>query len=176
MKNSMNNLAYSINDCIVYGNSGVCKIIDISKKKFFDVDEKLYYVMQPVFSDQSVIYTPIDQNLDKFRKVLSVNQVREIIKEIPSQETIWVENNKVRNEKFTKILKNGDQKEIAQLIKTFYVKREELKSAGKKLHIADERVMKEAEQVLYEEFAFVLDTDPEQIPEIIEEKINNEVS
>ena len=52
---------------------------------------------------------------------------------------------------------------VISLLKTLYRKREEKKELGKKFHIADERVMKEAEQLLHGEFAYVLGIGEEQV-------------
>jgi len=38
---------FKINDYVVYGSTGVCQIIDISKEKNLSNDEIQYYVLQP---------------------------------------------------------------------------------------------------------------------------------
>ena len=40
---------YQINDLVMYGSIGVCKVTDITKPDFAGSDEeKLYYVLEPV--------------------------------------------------------------------------------------------------------------------------------
>ncbi|MBM6861086.1 CarD family transcriptional regulator, partial [Clostridium saudiense] len=35
---------FKVNDYIMYGTTGVCKIIDIKKQKFLGREEKEYYI------------------------------------------------------------------------------------------------------------------------------------
>lgn len=154
---------YAINDYVVYGNNGVCKITDIRKEKFCGAEEQVYCVLEPVHSDKSTIYTPINRNLDKFRNVMSYEEVHELIQAIPDKETIWIEEFQPRNEKYNEILKEGDPKQLIILIKTLHAHREDLIEKGKKMRMTDEKVMREAESLLYDEFAYVLEIEPDEV-------------
>jgi len=162
---------YSINEYIVYGKAGVSQIIDIRKENFEGLEEQTYYVLKPVYSEKSIIYAPVDRNLNKLRKVLTVEEIYEIIGALPEEKTIWIANDHSRKERYLKILKEGSHIELARLLKTLYEKNKELTSTGKKLHVSDERIMKEAERILFEEFAFVLKIEPEEVLPFITEKI-----
>ena len=52
-----------------------------------------------------------------------------------------------------------------------YFKQQELTAAGKKLHAADERIMKEAEKLLYDEFSVVFDIRPEEVLPLIMKRL-----
>lgn len=163
---------YSINEYIVYGKVGVSKIIDIRKECFEGLEEQTYYVLKPVYSEKSIIYAPVNRNLNKFRKVLTVEEVHEIIEALPKEKTIWIDNDQSRRERYSKILKEGNHIELVRLLKTLYTRSKELTSKGKKLHVSDERILKEAERILFEEFAFVLNIEPEEVLPFITEEIN----
>lgn len=163
---------YSVNEYIVYGKVGVSKIIDIRKECFTGLEEQTYYVLEPVYSEKSIIYAPVNKNLDKFRKVLTVEEVHEIIEAMPDEKTIWIDNDQSRREQYSEILKEGDHLDIVRLLKTLYARKKELVSKGKKLHVSDERFMKEAEKALFEEFAFVLDIEPEEVLPFIMGELN----
>ncbi len=105
------------------------------------------------------------------RKILSAKQVYELINSIPDTNNLWIENEVQRKENFAQIIKNGDRAELVALVKTLYLKREEQQKSGKKLHIADQRFMDDAEKLLYEEFAFVLKIEPNQVVPFITKKI-----
>ena len=49
---------YPINDTVFYGSEGVCRIVDIVKRRFQGQTEE-YYVLQPVYNENSTIYVPI---------------------------------------------------------------------------------------------------------------------
>ena len=48
------------------------------------------------------------------------------------------------------------RQELIKLIRALYFNREEKHRSGKKFYLSDERIMKEAETILHEEFAHVL--------------------
>ncbi len=56
-----------------------------------------------------------------------------------------------------KILRGGKCEELIKLVRSIDNNREYVKSIGKKTHQADDNIMKEAERLLNEEFATILD-------------------
>lgn len=153
---------FNINDTVMYGRTGVCKISDICTKDF-NGKKKKYYVLSPEFESKTTIYCPCDSEKIRMRKLLSVDEVKSLIKNVADEEISWIENDQKRKERQMKILKSGDHKELIRMIKTLYYKREEKAAEGKKLHLTDERAMEDAENLLYQEFATVLDVKPEDV-------------
>ncbi len=169
---------FSVNDTVMYGkygNSGICKIVDIRKEKF-GKEEMLYYILKPVYDDKSMIYCPVDSEKLKIRKLLTIDEVRELIKAMPDAETEWIENDQQRKESFNNILKNGTHLQLIKLIKTLHFKREEKENEGKRFHASDERIMKEAETIVYSEFAHVLKIKQNEVVPFIVGKINGEAA
>ena len=74
-------------------------------------------------------------------------------------------------ETYKKIIESGDRAEIFRLIKTLCVRLEEQQKAGKKPHLIDERFLKEAETVLFDEFAFVLNIERESVSDYIKTEL-----
>ena len=52
---------------------------------------------------------------------------------------------------------------IIKLIKTIYLHKMELKNTGKKIHTIDEQFFRDAEKVIYDEFALVLNIRYDQV-------------
>lgn len=146
----------------MYGSTGVCEIEDIRCETFGGA-ERTYYVIHPVDGEESTIYCPVDNEKAPIRKLLTAEQIHELIRIMPDAEMKWIENDQLRKGKFDEILKRGDHKELVKLIKVLYLNREEKDRAGKKFHIADEKAMKEAEYMLYGEFAHVLKIQPDEV-------------
>lgn len=168
---------YKINDIVIYGNEGVCKITDLTTRSFSDKVIQ-YYVLKPVYNEHSVVYIPIDNEelVSKMKSILSVEDIHELIRMIPSEEASWIENDNLRKEKYREILKSGDRKELLKMIRTLYLYQQELKKNGKKFHAADDKFFKDAEKVLYDEFAYVLEIEQEDvIPFICKQLEVNEV-
>ena len=60
---------------------------------------------------------------------------------------------------------------ICCLLYTSYQHKREQEQKGRKLHISDERFFREAEKMLYDEFALVLHIQPDQVLPFILEQI-----
>lgn len=164
---------FNVNDTILYGTHGICKITDITEQKFNGSTNK-YYILQPLHNTSSTIYVPMDNEklIAKMRRILSEEEIYELIKAMPDKNGAWIENKNERNEYFRSILSNGDRAEIIKLIKIIYQHKEELKAIGKKLHASDEQFFKEAEKVIYDEFALVLNIRYDQVLPFIVDQIS----
>ena len=149
---------YSVGAVVIYKNEGVCKITDTVTKRFRDKNIE-YYVLKPIHKENSEIFVPKNNSVlvEKMRQVLSKDEIMKLIKEMPKEGSIWIENSDERKESYRKILERGERTELVKLIKTLYMHKQKQKKSGKKLHIADEKILKDAEHMLYDEFAYVLD-------------------
>lgn len=163
---------FKVNDTVLYGSHGVCLIADISPKEFCG-KTKEYYTLRPVYENKSVIFVPADNAAlkAKMRRILSTSEIYSIIRSMPDEENIWIENDTERKEKYSEILKNGNRRALMQMIKTIYIHRESLKAKGRKLRSSDERLFNDAEKMLYEEFAHVLNISRDEVLPFILEQI-----
>ncbi len=101
------------------------------------------------------------------------DEIKELIHTMPQQKEITVVNEKHRKEVYKTVIESGDRSEIMRLVKTLYERREAQQKAGKKQHLVDERFMKEAETVLYDEFAFVLNIERDSVVEYIKNELKS---
>ena len=150
---------FSKNEYIIYGSTGVCKIIDIVKKKFGFNKEREYYILKPAYDTNA----PIDNDKISIRKIMTKEEVYDLIKTMPDNETIWIDDMNLRKETYNEILKKGNKKDIVKLIKTLYMEKLRKKEEGKKLNAGDEKIMNEAEKLLHEEFALVLNIKVDEV-------------
>lgn len=164
---------YKINDCIVYGTEGICEIVDIAEKQFGDKCDT-YYVLKPLYTKGSTVMVPVSNDLlvSKMRYMLSSQEIKDLIDKIPTEDAFeWIEDDKKRKDEFKKIILSGDRLLLIKLIKTMFVQGEEKKKLGKRLHTIDERFLKDAEKMLYEEFAVGLNIKKEEVLPYIISKI-----
>ena len=155
---------FQVGDTILYGANGVCKIKEITDKTFGE-NKKTYYCLQPLSNENTVIYAPVNctELTSKMRRVLSAEEVHDIIRIISYEEPIWYEDEAERKEKYHEIISDGDRINLGKMIKALYFHQQKQQANGKKLHQTDERFFKEAERILYEEFAVVLHINPEEV-------------
>ena len=161
-----------INDTILYGSEGVCTVTDIVEQNFGGKSAR-YYVLKPVYNNTSTIYVPVDNEAltAKMRQVLSAAEIYELIRAIPNESSMWIEDEAERKEIYREILQRGDRMEMLRMIKALYDHREVQRTKGKHLHTADEHFFKEAEKILYNEFALVLQIRPDQVVPFILQQV-----
>lgn len=159
---------FQVNDTVVYGSDGICVIEEIAARTF-DHKTQEYYVLRPLYGNQSTIFVPTQNEklCGKMRQLLSAEEIHAMIRALPGAETVWIENEALRKQTYAQILRSGNRKDLMRLLKTLHLHQRKLRNSGKKFHASDERFMKEAERVLYGEFAHVLHLEPAQVEPFI---------
>lgn len=167
---------YQIGDMVLYGMEGVCEITGKEHRATAGVEGD-YYVLKPVENGQSTVWVPAGnpQLVHKMRKLLSAQEVYQLIHKMASQPVMpWEDNDRARRDHFQEILRSGDRISLISMIRTLYLHQQELAAKGKKLHLSDEKQMKEAEKQLHEEFAHVLHIDRDQVVPFIVREIESQ--
>ncbi|MBP7402864.1 MAG: CarD family transcriptional regulator [Clostridia bacterium] len=152
-----------VNDYIVFGSTGVCRIADIVRESFGGKPERDYYVLQPLLVNNETIYIPADHQNASIRSLLTREEILALIRSIPEIDSGWIEDDMLRKNTFNEIIHSGDQVRIVQLIKMIHHREIEQTNRGKKLAASDADTMKAAEKLLYNEFALVLGIQAEQV-------------
>ena len=165
---------YQVGDTVIYKNDGVCEITEIIVRTFREREIE-YYVLNPVHNQNAEILVPKnnDDLVGKMRKILNKDEIIQIIEIMPAEEEIWISDETERKEKYREILTSGDRTELVRLIKTLYIHKQNQKQCGRKLHLADEKILRDAEKMLYDEFAYVLEIAPDEVLEYIKAKLDS---
>jgi len=166
---------FNVNDIILYGTHGVCKIDKIIDKDCNGESMK-YYVLRPLSNEDLTVFVPVynDALTDKMHNILSVDEIYALIKTMPDENCIWLDNENMRKDQYRQILASGNRTELIKIIKTLYLQQQILQEKGRKLHNADEQFFKAAENLLYDEFALVLNIKKEEVLPFILEQIQVE--
>lgn len=163
---------FNIDDYIMYGKTGVCKVVDITNEKFINGEKRKYYILSPIYNNDTVIKIPLDNDKVPMRKVISKGDMTALINDIPNMEILWIDDEKKRIAQFETMLKSGQCEELIKLIKSIKFSKKYARSIGKKLEKPDRDIMKEAERLLTEEFAIILNVYPNEASSYILSKID----
>jgi len=165
----------NVNDVVTYGVNGICRIVEIEEKIIMG-ESKNYFVLKPLDGGRSTYYVPVDNEelLGKLHKILSEEEINSLIDSIPNEMTIWIENERERKESYKKIISDGNHSDLIRMIKTIYFHKKEREKEGKKLHMSDERFLKEAEKILYGEFGYVLNLSGDELVSYVVKRVNTE--
>lgn len=162
---------FEVNDYIMYGMTGVCQVVDITKERIIDDLQKEYYVLKHIYANDTIIKIPTDNEKISMRKILSKGEVTTLIDNITNSETIWIDDDRQRNEAFKSILKTGDVDNLVKLVRSIYLNKEYKKSIGKKTYKVDQEIMDVAERLLNEELATVLKINASEVASYISNHI-----
>ena len=167
---------FQVNDTVMYGVQGICKIVDITEKDFMGT-KKEYYVLKPMNDTAATLFAPVNNEKigSKMRRILSKDEIYQLIEALPLEEENWIKNENERKEQYKKIIAGGNHLELIKMMKALYLHKQERESEGKHLYLSDERFLKEAERILYEEFQYVLNIKREELLPLIFKKIEKSV-
>ena len=148
---------FNVNDVIIYGTQGVCQIVDVEEKTVSGM-KRNYFVLKPVNDHGPTIFAPTDNAhvLKKMRRLLTKDEIDQLIDSMPEKQSEWIDNDNERKEYFRSIIASGNHVELIKMIKAIYAHKQTREADGKRLHMIDEHFFKDAEQILYNEFQYVL--------------------
>lgn len=162
---------------VVCPNIGVCLVEDVTKQDMNKVEQsQLYYVLQPVDCKESKIYSAVDNDKMLMRKVISYDEVPQLIDGLRNISPIEINDEKKREEVYKEALKPCECIGWARLIKTIYDRKEVKAKQGKKMTATDTKYLKKAEDFLYQELAISMKLEPTQVKERILNEIGIEIS
>lgn len=163
---------FQIGQTVLYGTEGVCTI---EERKIMKVGrtKASYYVLKPVFRATSTIFVPEDNPvlLSRMRPILSQEEIAELLREVTQEELAWIEDANERKVEYQKILTGGERLWLIRMIRLLYLRRQQLQKTGKHLRTGDEQLLRDAEKLLNDEFALVLNISQQEVPEYIRSQI-----
>ena len=164
---------FQTDDYMIYGNSGVCQVESVGTIDTIPgiPKDKIYYTLKPLYIKGSTIYTPVDNRKVLIRPLISKEEAMQLIDGIEEIETLWISNEKQREEVYKEELATCDCKELIKIIKTVYQRMQERLAEGKKITNSDRKYFKIAQDSLYGELAIVLDMEKEKVEEFITERM-----
>lgn len=159
---------YQKGEYVVYGTNGPCMVEDVTKLKIPGCDAKrFYYVLRPVKTGRSVIYSPVDNSKVTIRPVLSEEEATVLLREIPVIGSLEIENEKVREETYKNVLHDSDLRRWIGLMKMLCRRRQDRLRQGRKFTAIDERYLKETEELLGCELSIALGQDVKTARELL---------
>ncbi|MBQ9886837.1 MAG: CarD family transcriptional regulator [Lachnospiraceae bacterium] len=141
-------------DYIVHGTNGVCQVEGVTRLDISGADkDRMYYILTPVNSKGSRMYSPIDNTKVVVRRILTEKEALDLIDDIPNIKGFTIENEKQRENMYKEAVRTCDCRELVKIIKTLYDNRQKRMAEGKKTTSIDEKYFQLAEDNLYSELA-----------------------
>jgi len=155
---------YKIGEYIVFQKE-VCQIMAINENTYNHLQ---CYNLETVRDRSLKLSIPVTNN--NIRKLLTKDELENLIKEIPDIAIIQGEDKQIENE-YKRLLNTGEIKDLIQIIKTTYLRNQKRLENKKKISEKDNRYFELAESYLYTEISIILDTSFEKAKDYIVTKV-----
>ncbi len=157
---------------VIYGTEGVCEVTELCKMKIGSTRGE-YYVLKPIHRPGATVFVPAANEtlLAKMRPILSHDEIDALIDGAGAEGFDWPEDHAERKIRFQQILLGGDRQELLGMIRCIYLHRQQLHCSGKRLRSHDEQMLRDAEKLLNDEFALVLQIPQQDVPEYIRARL-----
>lgn len=157
---------FNVNDFLVYKKE-VCRVKEIKENS---LDKSSYYVLIPVTDESLKIEVPTANRLGHLRNLISIEEMDNIIKKIPSIKIIE-ENDRLIENEYKELLKSGTFEDLITIIKTTYLRNKARENTKRKLSDKDNTYFNLAEKYLYTEFSIVLNKSYEDTKKYVEDEV-----
>ena len=156
---------YQTGDFIVKATTGICRVEKVAPLE--GLSKELYYYLSPLGEPNSWLYIPVNRAAKTIRKALSPQEAQALIHSVSQVPEIQVENEKQREQCYRNAVKSNDPKTLLSIIKTLYLRQEELTRRGKKPNTVDDTYFRMAEKLLYPELSLALGCERDQLPALL---------
>ena len=148
---------YQIGDQVVYGVHGVCRVANTQKQL---VGKKLvtYLVLEPSGQEGSRYLVPTSNEaaMSKLRPILSPAELEALLRSSEIRNDKWIQEENLRKQTYRELIVSGDRAGLVGMIHTLYRHKKAQLQMGKKVHLADENFLRDAEKILVSEIAAVM--------------------
>ncbi len=161
---------YQKGEYVMHRSEGVCRIEDIRTEQFGPAKPQSYYILQPVYERSSTtVFLPTAAEEKRLRSLTSGEQLTQLLQNAADTPTVWIDNDRLRQEQFQQLLHQCDLSALLRLWYDLRTHRKALTAQGKKLRYTDEHSLQECERLLFQECAYALQIDLKEVSAYLRE-------
>ena len=156
-------------DYVIYSVEGVCRVEEAGRLNVPGLDRSRDYYRLTPFYRGGVIYTPVDGKAT-IRPVITRSALHALLPKLsmlPELTDIPADNKQLAGY-YRSILAEHDCTRLLQLCKTIYSRQAALAARRRGITATELRSWKAAEEMLHQEFAFVLGMQPSEVKPYLE--------
>lgn len=160
---------FSTGELIIYGSSGVYRVIDTGNISIKGCENRLYYTLEPVYGS-GTSYVPVDTNVF-MRRIMTADEANGLIDSIPniSGERFNSHSPRAIREHYSASMKSHDSTVLIGMIKELW---EKSKRVGiSKMSRIEQQYMEQAEDLVYGELAVSLGIERDAVVDYIHARL-----
>lgn len=155
---------------IIYGSNGVCEVQDYMSAAG-ETDDRIYYVLVPMRSRGSTIFSPIDNQKVLMRKVMTKEEAKELLQGIPEYEDMVIPESRTQEQQYKAILQSGNSIESLRLLMALYARKRKREAAGRRITAVDEKYLLLAKDCLVNELSIALNMDVDEVDRLLADRM-----
>lgn len=154
---------YAIGDLVLYGRTGVCRVEEVKTAA-----DGSYYILKPLYQTCNITI-PADNPKVFIRPILTPDEVHQLISRFPELDAQPYHNRNLNQLRayYLSCMESHSCEDLARLAKSLHLKKQETEAQKKKFGAVDERFLREAENLLFGEFAASLNIPQSEVENYI---------
>lgn len=166
---------YQVGDQVVYGVHGVCNVTAM-EKQIVNKKSVTYLVLEPVGQEGAryLVPTSSEAAMSKLRPILKPEELEELFLSEEVRQDAWIREENLRKQTYREMISSCDRKVLMKMVHTLYIHRKQQLEAGKKIHLADENFLRDAEKLLISEIAVVMGMQSDEARNYLRKQLHYE--
>lgn len=162
---------FKTGDTVSYGTSGVCTIAE-KKRVTLGGQPHECFILKPVYDNTGMkICVPCESTalLQRMRPVPTRDELLALLHEpVPAHDP----DPDARKQAYREALKAADLHSLIAMVRDIHTERTLRRAKGKQLSAYEDTALRDAQNVLHSEFAYVMGIEPNDVPAFIENELN----
>ncbi|MCI6640688.1 MAG: CarD family transcriptional regulator [Pygmaiobacter massiliensis] len=166
---------YQEGDLIIYQTTGVCRVMGVCQLDFSGSGTlQPYYTLKPLYQT-GTICAPVQNPRVFMRPILTSQQVNVLIDQIPSLPAQPDDSKSIQQlcDHYTRAIKSHDCAALLSMVVSIWRKKQALAGCHRKFGQVDSHFMKQAEDLLYGEFAAALQIPKSEVCQYIADRLHS---
>lgn len=164
-------LMFKVGELIVHSEHGVCEIDNIIDKTYGG-KTRTYYELHPIDNNSLKISIPVNNDKVMMLEVMEKEEAIKIIESFKEPGVEWINDVKVRNKEYNKIIQSADRMNISKIVNTLIRKKLEASTNKKSFAEQDKKLLSKTKHILFEELALALDKSYGEIERKVKSLMN----
>ena len=164
---------FEINDVVVYGQNGVCHVVDVCPSPFDKKDTRDFYVLCPALNtDRSTIYVPVEAAEGRIRPLMTADEAKTLLARIEEIAPLAVEAEKMRRDLYRQAVTEARPEGYVAVLKAVARRRADALRAKRQLAGADAEYEQKAKTILSMELSYALGGDAKDYAASLMERVS----
>ena len=166
---------YQAGDQVVYGIHGVCRVSGV-ESKIVDRKQVSYLVLEPVNQEGARYLVPSHNEIAmaKIRPMLTPEEMEDLFVSDQIRQAQWIRDENLRKQNYRELITSGDRTGLMAMVCSLYKHKKTQSALGKKVHLADENFLRDAERLLIGEISVVMGVTGEEAKNLLRTRLKSE--